>query len=141
MVVPINTPLLLNNNNNPSKEIWASSGIYDQKAYKNPPIYYPDASNSLLANTGISVTTSSTTQPPENAYQPHSDHTFRIVAPGRTPPLNKVLLSDSNYFIDDMLVFNDYIHYDDKKPVRFNPQAFLEAAVVSFNIYSMEYRT
>lgn len=140
MVVPVNTPVLLNDKNNPSKEIWASSGIYDQKAYKSPPIYSPDMPNSFIANTGISVTTTSTTKSP-NQYQPHFDHTFRIIAPERVPALNKALLSDSNYFIDDMLVFNDYIHYDELRSLRFNPQSFLEEAVVSFNVYSMEYRT
>jgi len=126
------------NKNNPTKEIFPSSGIYDQKPYA-PQAYAPDRPNTIIPNTGIQVTTTSTTRPPDaNQYNPQTDHAFRVAATGRVPPLNRALLTDSNYFVDDMLVFNDYIHYN--RSIRFNPQSFLEQAIVSFNRYSLENR-
>lgn len=113
------------NINNPTKEILASSGIYDGKVLSNK-LYADDISNSIIANTGINSTTTSTT----------TTTTFN--------PSNILSnLSSGNYFIDDMLVFNNYIHYDSDMfgGIRsFNPRSFLEQANVAFNAYSMEYR-
>jgi hypothetical protein len=112
------------NINNPTKEILASSGIYDGKVLSNK-LYADDLSNSIIANTGINSTTTSTTT------------TFN---PSNVPFNN---LSNPGYFVDDMLVFNNYIHYDSDMfgAIRtFNPRSFLEQANVTFNAYSMEYR-
>lgn len=134
------------NNNNPSKELLASSGIYDGIVYSSSPnnTYFPDRTDSPVANTGIQRTTTSTTpRPDSNAYRPDSDHALRITVPGRTPPLNQAMLNDYNLFIDDMEVFNKYIHYDNNLTggvLTFDPQSFLEQAIVNFNLYSLEYR-
>lgn len=134
----VNIPL---NDNNPSKEIWASSGIYNEKSYAPLP-YASDNNKSLVSNTGIQITTTTTTKNPDNSfsYSPHLDHSFNIQLNGISAPLNKAMLSDSNYFIDDMLVFNKYISYDPRRLVTFDPQSFLEQSIVNFNIYSLEYR-
>jgi len=129
------------NDNNPSKEIWASSGIYNEKPYASLP-YASDVPQSLVSNTGIQITTTSTTKNPDSpvSYSPNADHSFRISLQGINAPLNKAMLSDSNYFVDDMLVFNKYISYNDKRYITFDPQSFLEQSIVNFNIYSLEYR-
>lgn len=115
------------NINNPTKEILASSGIYDGKVLSNK-LYADDIPSSLIANTGINTTTTSTTTKPPTSS-------------GTPQPFS--ILSSGNYFIDDMLVFNNYIHYDSDMfgGIRsFNPRSFLEQANVTFNAYSMEYR-
>jgi len=133
------------NNNNPSKELLASSGIYDGIVYSQDPsnIYFPDKPNLTIANTGIQRTTTSTTPRPDpTAYRPDSQHAFRITVPSRTPPLNQAMLNDYNLFIDDMEVFNKYIHHDKMggQVITFDPKSFLEESIVNFNIYSLEYR-
>lgn len=111
------------NKNNPTKEILASSGIWDNTPYAPTP-YAVDIPNSLVPNTGInttttSSTTSSTTSPPSSG----SDPSFGIISSG-------------NLYIDDMLIFNDYIHYASTTGIkRFNPQTFLQQAVTAFNAY------
>lgn len=123
--MPLDPTAIEKNNNNPSKEIWASSGIYDRKNYGRTPIYADDITNSLVPNTGINTTTTSTTQPP-TAGTLYDQFRF---------------LSSGNFYIDDMLVFNQYIHYDTNGALKtFDPQSFLQEAVVTFNIYSLQYR-
>jgi hypothetical protein len=114
--------------NNPTKEILASSGIYDGKILSNK-LYANDLPNSTIANTGINVTSTTTSS------------TTSSTTPS---PTSDWLLSSGNYFIDDMLVFNNYIHYDSDMfgGIRtFDPQSFLEQATATFNVYSMEYRS
>lgn len=137
-IEPFNIPL---NNNNPSKEILASSGIYNQQRYAPQP-YADDTGSSLISNTGIQTTTTTTTKNPDNpdAYDPRSQHAFFIALNNVPAPQNRAMLNDGNYFIDDMLVFNKYISYDTRKLVTFDPQSFLEESIVNFNIYSLEYR-
>ena len=112
--------------NNPTKEIIASSGIFvrpPESGILAPDLFAVDRPNSLIANTGIQKTTTSTTP---------------------TPPGGNVFgnLSSGNFFIDDMLVFNKYIHYDTKGSVKtFDPQSFLQESIGGFNIYSREFRT
>jgi hypothetical protein len=108
--------------NNPTKEILASSGIFDGKTYAPLP-YAVDVPISWISNTGIQTTTTTTPQPSLITGA-------GVFASG---------LSSGNYFIDDMLIFNDYIHYAGT-PRRFNTQRFLQEAVVAFNIYSLEFR-
>lgn len=123
------------NKNNPTKEILPSSGIYSQTPYATQ-VYANDLPNSTVPNTGIQITT--TTTPPSPgavAYNPSNQHSFFITATGRAPPLDKALLNDSNFFIDDMLIFNNYIHHDGS--FEFNPQSFLEQSIVTFNIYNL----
>lgn len=122
---------MLNNINNPSKEILASSGIYDGKAYANP-VYYSDLPNSLIPNTGIQTTTTSTTTTtnPSGSSGPSG--------------INSLPLGSGRYVTGDMLVFNPYIHYDTKNSIplkTFNPQSFLQQSIVTFNAYSLESRS
>jgi hypothetical protein len=84
------------NKNNPTKEIFASSGIYDEIAYAQQP-YASDIPNSVTANTGINTTTTTT-----------STTTTTPSPSGLTP------LSSFVPFIHDILIFNNYIHYDTK---------------------------
>lgn len=116
------TPPLPEDINNPSKEIFAASGIYEQGIVPFFTSYYaPDLPNSPYPNKGILD--------------------FPIIT---TPPPNiqdnlKMDLTGGNFFIDDMLVFNKYIHYT--SPLKtFDPQSFLQQSVVTFNIYSLENR-
>lgn len=127
MTIP-QVPEPYNNTNNPSKEIWASSGVFNKQVYASPP-YYQDVPNSLVPNTGIQTTTTTTTTTPTPTSQLDN-------------ALFNGMLSSGNYFVDDMLVFNNYIHYDTKTlPAKtFNPRSFLQQSIVSFNIYSMEYK-
>lgn len=112
------------NYNNPTKEIFASSGIFSGKTLA-PRVYAIDIPSSPVPNTGTQITTTTTT-------------TTR--APEITPNL-LMGLGSGNYFIDDMLVFNNYIHYDTKNALKvFNPQSLLEQSVTAFNAYSLEYR-
>jgi hypothetical protein len=114
------------NFNNPSKEIWAStpSGIFHPIFSAITP-YAPDIPLSNFPNTSWQTTTTSTTTT-------------------RAPEITSNLLlglGSGNYFIDDMLVFNSYIHYDTKSSIKsFNPQSLLEQSVTAFNAYSLEYR-
>ena len=115
MPLPTQINNIINQNtNNPSKEILASSGIYDKVVYA--PIRYAVDRPGLIPNTGIVTTTPSPAMQKNPAtpasYSPHLEHSFRITALGREPGLERAMLSDGNYFIDDMLVFNKYIHYD-----------------------------
>jgi hypothetical protein len=136
-ILPINPQ----NTNNPSKEIWASSGVHSQVPYAAQP-YAPDIPNSLVLNTGIQTTTTTTTLNPDApaSYNPITQHSFYIALTGVNPPLNRALISDGNYFIEDMLVFNKYISYDSRKLITFDPESFLKESIVNFNIYSLEYR-
>lgn len=138
---PLEIPYDSNATNNPSKEIWASSGIHTQIPYASQA-YAPDIPNSLVPNTGIQTTTTTTTLNPDNpeSYNPFNKHSFNITLTGIAPPLNKALLGDGNYFIDDMLVFNKYISYDTRTLRTFDPESFLKQSIVNFNIYSLEYR-
>lgn len=146
MPLPPQINAIINQNiNNPSKEILASSGIYDKVVYA-PLLYATDRAGQLIPNAGIVTTTPSPAAIQKNpaipfAYSPHLEHSFRVTAPGREPGLERAMLSDSNYFVDDMLVFNKYIHYDVNGPLKtFDPQSFLQEAIVQFNIYGLEYR-
>jgi hypothetical protein len=115
------TPPPYNQINNPTKEILASSGIFDQKPLA-PRLFEVDRPNIVPANTGIQQTTTSTTPRPQ---------------PGNVFDN----LSSGNFFIDDMLVFNKYIHYDTKSSLKtFDPQSFLQESIGGFNIYSREFR-
>lgn len=137
------------NNNNPSKEILASSGIYDKINYA-PTRYAIDRPGQIVPNTGIVTTTPSPfllpslSNPalpiPPELYSPQTEHAFRRNVVPRLVGLRTAALSDGNYFIDDMLVFNKYIHYDSPPVKTFDPQSFLQEAIVQFNIYSLEYR-
>lgn len=128
----LNPPSIENNNNNPTKEILASTGIYNGEIYSPTP-YATDLPGITAANTGINVTTTTTT----------------TLAPAG--PLNNALfvsdLSSGNYYIDDMLVFNKYIHYSSNvmgtitgKVISFDPESFLQQATNTFNAYSLENR-
>lgn len=112
------------NHNNPSKEILASSGIWDEKPYAPFP-YADDIPKSLIANTGINTTTTTTTSTTPNV----------ISTSGSEPILG--VLSSGTFSIDDMLVFNNYIHYDVNNTLRsFNTQTFLEQAITTFNVFT-----
>lgn len=121
------TPPPYNQTNNPTKEILASSGIFvrpPESGILAPSLFAVDLPNSLIANTGIQKTTTSTTTTP---------------IPGARVFDN---LSSGNFFIDDMLVFNKYIHYDTKGSLKtFDPQSFLQESVDGFNAYGREFRT
>lgn len=112
------------NFNNPTKEIFASSGIFTGEILAPSP-YAVDIPQFSGPNTGIQITTTTTTTT-------------------RAPEITSNLLmglGSGNYFIDDMLVFNNYIHYDTKNSIKtFNPQGLLEQSVTAFNAYSLEYR-
>lgn len=139
--MPIDQSVILTNTNNPSKEIWASSGVHSQIPYATQP-YAPDIPNSLIPNTGIQLTTTTPVPNPDliGSYDPLNQHAFNMTLPDISPPLNRALLGDGNYFIDDMLVFNKYISYDTRKLITFDPESFLKESIVKFNIYSLEYR-
>lgn len=121
--------------NNPSREIVAGSGLYTKTQYGTPrsptplnspdspdPIFYAsDVPNSLAQNPNIFTTTTSTLPPRVN-------HALQ----------NAKLSNTDMHIIDDMLVFNNYVHYYGN--IQFNPRSFLAQANVNFNLYSMEYR-
>lgn len=113
-----------NDNNNPSKEIWANSGIYDQRSYGSSQ-YVSDTTNSTAPNTGISVKNQQS-DPPVT----YTDSSL-LSAPRYT-------FSSGNYFIDNMDIFNPYRHYIDG--IIFDPQDFLRETVNVFNVYSINYR-
>jgi hypothetical protein len=119
------TPPPYNQINNPTKEILASSGIFvrpPESGILAPRLFAVDLPNSFFANTGIQQTTTSTTPrpPPGNVFDN---------------------LSSGNFFIDDMLVFNKYIHYDTKSSLKtFDPQSFLQESIGGFNMYGREFR-
>jgi hypothetical protein len=121
------TPPPYNQINNPTKEILASSGIFvrpPESGILAPALFAVDLPNSLIANTGIQKTTTSTTPRPTVGGRVFDN------------------LSSGNFFIDDMLVFNKYIHYDTKQALKtFDPQSFLQESIGGFNIYSREFRT
>ena len=111
--------------NNPTKEILASSGIYNGTVMSNK-LFADDIPRTGIANTGINTTTTTTTTAAGTTLQPF-------------PPL-----SSGNYFIDDMLIFNNFIYHDSDLlggVKQFNPRLFLEQANVTFNAYSLEYRS
>jgi len=113
-------------NNNPSKEIWANSGIYDQKSY-GPTQYVADMIGSFASNTGISY------RPPTNFIPPLiSTNSSLLSAPAHT-------FSSGNYFIDNMDLFNPFRHYSIPTLV-FNPDNLLIQTVNVFNVYSTQYR-
>lgn len=124
MPIPITAPPP-SDVNNPSKEIFGASGIYYKGVFPNDPTpesgyYSGDMPNSPTPNTGILVIPTTTTTPSPN----NLGHA-----------LDAADLRSGNFFVDDMLVFNNYIHY--VLPLRtFNPQSFLQASVVNFNIYN-----
>lgn len=116
------------NKNNPTKEILASSGIWDGQTYA-PTLFAPDISDSTVPNTGINTTTTTT-----------STTTYNPLVSGTQPDLGPI--SSGNFIIDDMLIFNKYIHYSKGSfgSVRtFNPQTFLTQSVVTFNIYNLNH--
>lgn len=130
-----------NDTNNPSKEILASSGIYDETPYARTP-YARDLPNRLHANIGTQTVTIPNADDKiiNRSYNPAVDHVFNITA-NRTPPLNKAMLNDHNIFVDDMQVFNKYVHYQNGNFIRsFDPSSFLQQSIVNFNIYSLQYR-
>ena len=142
---PINNP---KNYNNPSKELLNASGIYEDKPRNpNPTGYSPDRINSPISNTGILPPTLTTTVNPNatgtyTPYHPNFGNIFNAQIRPRVPPLDRAMLNDHNVFIDDMQVFNNYIHYSqaEGRYIAFNPQSFLEEAVVTFNRYSLRFR-
>jgi hypothetical protein len=98
------------NKNNPTKEIFASSGIYDEIAYAQQP-YASDIPNSVTANAGINTTTTSTTS------------TTTTIGPESSGLLP---LSSFVPFIHDILIFNNYIHYDTKGSLKtINPLSLI----------------
>jgi hypothetical protein len=114
------------NNNNPTKEIWASSGIYTKEVYSNQP-YANDLPLSFDGNTARN-STSTTPTPASN-------------------PLNNALFSADltipYKYVDDIVIFNNYIHYSSTITggmTTFNPQSFLEQATNTFNAYNLENR-
>jgi hypothetical protein len=124
MAIPF-VPPAVNDINNPSKEIFAASGIYERGVVPFRPSYYaPDRPNSPLPNNGILELTVVTTPPPQGG----EDWSLGMD------------LTGGNFFIDDMLVFNKYIHYT--PPLKtFDPQSFLQESVVTFNVYNFGNRT
>lgn len=114
-----------NDTNNPSKEIWANSGIYDQKSYGQLQ-YSPDIPN-FIPNTGIALRIPEILNPPliptDSSLLSAPPHTF----------------SSGNYFIDNMDLFNPFRHYA-IPTMTFDPQNFLVETVNVFNVYSMRYR-
>lgn len=125
MPIPKITPPPININN-PSKEIFGASGIYYTGPFPLPPppgnngYYWPDIPNSPLPNTGELKITVPTTTPDPNS--PHA--------------LDNADLTFGGFYVDDMLVFNNYIHYS--LPLKmFNPQSFLQQSVVAFNMYNL----
>ena len=133
------------NKNNPSKELLNASGIYEDKPRNNSITgYFPDRPNVGIPNTGILQPTLTTTINPNDPgaytpYHPTAGNIFNAQIKPRVPPLDRAMLNDHNVFIDDMQVFNNYIHYTGRY-VTFNPQSFLEEAVVTFNRYSLRFR-
>jgi len=123
MPIPIK-PINQKNVNNPSREILSASGLYSNPQSTN---YAEDKPNSPAPNWD---TASTTTQQP--------------TLPSARNALADSDLRNGNYFIDDMQVFNNYIHYSANpttlSAIQFNPQAFLQQSIVTFNIYSLEYR-
>jgi hypothetical protein len=112
------------NKNNPSKEIFAASGIYnDDIGPLNGNVYAPDLPNNFFPNEG---TASTTTTPPDSNIEQLPNALFSSDLRG------------GNYFIDDMQVFNNYRHY--VNGLQFNPQSFLEQSIVTFNIYNLDKR-
>ena len=113
-------------NNNPSKEIWANSGIYDQKSY-GPLQYAPDNANGITPNTGIALRLPTPFTPPilptDSSLLSAPAHTF----------------SSGNYFVDNMDLFNKFRHHSISTMV-FDPQDFLIQTVNVFNVYSRRYR-
>lgn len=122
----------VNNLNNPSKEIFQScSGVYDGSLI-GPAPYALDLPNSLNPNNFVAYTTPGPTTAP-------------TLPPGNVNnALNNLNLSNGIRFVDDMLVFNPYIHYvgPPTTPIRtFNPQSFLQQSLASFNAYNFSNRT
>lgn len=108
------------NKNNPTKEILASSGIWEEKPYALT-LFASDIPNVLVPNTGINSTTTTTAAPSTS---------------GSIPYLGISTISSGNYYIDNMLIFNSYHHYDTKNQLRkFDPQTFLQQSIKFFNIY------
>lgn len=136
MAIPF-APIPPINKNNPSKELLGASGIYESKfdggtnnliagdPQAGQGFYALDLPGALshIPNTG-QYPFSTTTTP-----NPNPRHAFI-----------DSMLSSGNMFIDDMLVFNNYIHY--ALPFRsFDSQSFLQQSVVSFNAYNLDNRT
>jgi hypothetical protein len=113
-------------NNNPSKEIWANSGIYNQKSY-GPLQYFPDIPDAIIPNAGIATRLPTILTPPilptDSSLLSAPAHTF----------------SSGNYFVDNMDLFNKFRHYNIPTMV-FDPQDFLIQTVNVFNVYSRRYR-
>lgn len=111
------------NDNNPTKEILASFGIFNNIQYASLP-YASDNPNNTASNTGINTTTTTTTVQPQ--YSPS----------GSLYVAN--LTTSSRDSIDDMLIFNDYIHYYKKNNIviQYNTRSFLQKSNVAFNMYS-----
>jgi hypothetical protein len=117
---------LNNDDNNPSKEIWANSGIYDQKSY-GPLQYAPDIEDAITPNTGILSRPILPLTPP---LLP-TDSSL-LSAPANT-------FSSGNYFVDNMDLFNPFRHHS-IPTMTFDPQDFLIQTVNVFNVYSRKYR-
>jgi hypothetical protein len=113
-------------NNNPSKEIWANSGIYDQKSY-GPSQYAQDITDAITPNTGILSRPILPLTPP--LLQTDSS---LLSAPANT-------FSSGNYFVDNMDLFNPFRHHSISTMI-FDPQDFLIQTVNVFNVYSRRYR-
>lgn len=96
------TPIPSVHLNNPSKEILASSGIYDKKLYSSH-VYAPNFPNNTVQNTGVATTTIDPNIP--TIYAPHSNHIFHIQS------LNLNLSTSDSDTIDDMYIINPYIPY------------------------------
>ena len=105
------------NINNPSKEIFASSGIYNSGILPDGPPFAPDLPNSTVANTGVA----STLPPP------------LVVTTTLAPGHQFIPLSNMTPFVDDINVINNYLHYNLEK--QFNPRSFLQNANITYRIY------
>jgi len=117
---------LNNDDNNPSKEIWANSGIYDQKSY-GPSQYAQDITGAITPNTAILSRPILPLTPP--LLQTDSS---LLSAPANT-------FSSGNYFVDNMDLFNPFRHHSISTMI-FDPQDFLIQTVNVFNVYSRKYR-
>lgn len=130
---PILSPL---ESSAPSKEVLASSGVFNKELY-NYTLYAPNIQNGNNLNVAITTTVAPPNPEIPIEYQPNLTHSFAMTGVGLEYQ-NALLRRSSDVPISDMSVFNNYYHYDGG--ISFNPQSFLEQSIVVFNVYSLEYR-
>lgn len=137
MAIPFE-PLLPGNKNNPSKELLGASGIYGGQ--------FSGSTNQLIIGdpqTGQGFY--SADQPNTQSHIPNTgQYPFQVTTTPNPNPRHAFLdsaLSSGNRFIDDMLVFNNYVHYVGPPIKTFDPQSFMQQSVVSFNMYNLGNRS